>query len=141
MGIFTGLQHEFFDSAEQLVLVDPNFDKGFGLARFIIQGLLQSDRRGVSGRRRNALREDYHNDEEAYRHWIQNSFHGHELPVVVPPAICKETERTIVPRAGLEPFQMHLFLEQAEGYVNALEKSTSLLTTMREIFEHCAQND
>jgi hypothetical protein len=34
-----------------------------------------------------------------------------------------------------------LFLEQAEGYVKALEKSTSPLSTMREVFEHCAQND
>ena len=37
--------------------------------------------------------------------------------------------------------QKDLFLEQAEGYVKAVEKSTSPLSTMREFFEHCAQND
>jgi hypothetical protein len=29
-----------------------------------------------------------------------------------------------------------LFLEQAKGYVKALEKSTSPLSTMREVFEY-----
>jgi hypothetical protein len=33
------------------------------------------------------------------------------------------------------------FLEQAEGYVKPLEKSTSPLSTMREVFEHGAQNN
>jgi hypothetical protein len=37
--------------------------------------------------------------------------------------------------------QKHLFLEQAEGYVNALEKSTSRVLNWREVFEHGAQND
>jgi hypothetical protein len=37
--------------------------------------------------------------------------------------------------------QKHLFLEQAEGYVKALEKSTSPPSTLIEVFEHCAQND
>lgn len=104
MGILTGLQNECFDSAEQLALIDPNLDKAFILARFIIQDLPQSDRRGGSGRCRNALRDDYHTDEEEYghyRHWLQNSFDGHELPVGVPPAICMETERTIAPRSIL----------------------------------------
>src|SRR6266849_3704158 len=32
-----------------------------------------------------------------------------------------------------------LFLEQAKGYVKALEKSTSAPSTMREVFEHCAE--
>jgi hypothetical protein len=32
-------------------------------------------------------------------------------------------------------------MEQAEGYVKALEKSTSPPSTMREVLEHCAQND
>jgi len=36
--------------------------------------------------------------------------------------------------------QNRLFLEQAEGYVKALEKSTSPPSTMREVFEHCAEN-
>jgi len=31
-------------------------------------------------------------------------------------------------------------LEQAEGYVKALEKSTCQLSTVREVFEHGAQN-
>jgi hypothetical protein len=34
----------------------------------------------------------------------------------------------------------HLFLEQAEGYVKALEKSTCPLSTMKEVFEHGARN-
>jgi hypothetical protein len=37
--------------------------------------------------------------------------------------------------------QLHLFLEQAEGYVKALEKSTYPLSTMKEVFEHGVQND
>jgi len=32
-----------------------------------------------------------------------------------------------------------LFLEQAKGYVNALEKSTSAPSTMKEVFEPCAE--
>jgi hypothetical protein len=36
---------------------------------------------------------------------------------------------------------IYFFLEQAEGYVNALEKSTFRPSTIREVFEHCAQND
>jgi hypothetical protein len=35
----------------------------------------------------------------------------------------------------------NLFLEQAEGYAEALDKSTSPRSTMREVFEHCEQND
>jgi len=34
-----------------------------------------------------------------------------------------------------------LIFEQAEGYVKALEKSTSPLSTLKEVFEHGAQND
>jgi hypothetical protein len=34
-----------------------------------------------------------------------------------------------------------LFLEQAEGYVKALEKSTYPLSTMKEVFEHDARDD
>ena len=34
----------------------------------------------------------------------------------------------------------NLFLEQAEGYVKVLEKSTSRFSTMRGVFEHRAQN-
>jgi hypothetical protein len=34
-----------------------------------------------------------------------------------------------------------LFLEQAEGYVNALKKSTDPLSTMKEVFEHDARDD
>jgi hypothetical protein len=34
-----------------------------------------------------------------------------------------------------------LFLEQAEGYRNTLEKSTSQVLSWREVFEHGAQND
>jgi hypothetical protein len=37
--------------------------------------------------------------------------------------------------------QKHLFLEQAEGYVKALQKSTSPVLRWGEVFEHCAQND
>jgi hypothetical protein len=37
--------------------------------------------------------------------------------------------------------QNDLFVEQAEGYVKALEKSTSRVLNWREVFEHCAQND
>jgi hypothetical protein len=33
------------------------------------------------------------------------------------------------------------FLEQAEGYVKAPEKSTSRVLNLREVIEHCAQND
>jgi hypothetical protein len=32
-------------------------------------------------------------------------------------------------------------VEQAKGYVNALEKSTSPVLGLREVFEHCAQKD
>lgn len=35
----------------------------------------------------------------------------------------------------------HLFLEHMEGYVKDLEKSTSPLSTLREVFEHGPQND
>lgn len=34
----------------------------------------------------------------------------------------------------------HWYLEQAEGYVKVLEKSTSRFSTMRGGFEHRAQN-
>jgi hypothetical protein len=37
--------------------------------------------------------------------------------------------------------QIHFFLEQAEGYVKAPQKSTSRVLNWREVFEHCAQND
>ena len=36
---------------------------------------------------------------------------------------------------------IHLFLEQAEGYVKALEKSTFQVLSWREVFEHYGQND
>jgi hypothetical protein len=39
------------------------------------------------------------------------------------------------------PCHNDLFLEQAEGYVKYPEKSTSPLSTMKEVFEHGAQND
>jgi hypothetical protein len=42
--------------------------------------------------------------------------------------------------AQWECSQNHLFLEQAEGYVEAPEKSTSPRSTMKEIFEHCARS-
>jgi len=42
---------------------------------------------------------------------------------------------------GLQPSQNHLFLEQAEEYVKDPEKSTSPLSTLKEVFEHGAQND
>lgn len=35
----------------------------------------------------------------------------------------------------------YLFLEQAEGYVKTPEKSSSPLSTMREVFEHGGLND
>ncbi len=35
--------------------------------------------------------------------------------------------------------EKRLFLEQAEGYVKALEESTSPLSTMTEVFDHCVQ--
>jgi len=38
-------------------------------------------------------------------------------------------------------FLNHLFLEQAEGYVKAPEKSTSPHSTMTKDFEHCVEND
>ena len=38
-------------------------------------------------------------------------------------------------------FHNHLFLKQAEGYVKALEKSTSRILSWIEVFRHCAQND
>jgi hypothetical protein len=37
--------------------------------------------------------------------------------------------------------QNDLFLEQAEGYVKALEKSTSTPSTMRKVLEHYPEND
>jgi hypothetical protein len=37
--------------------------------------------------------------------------------------------------------QNDLFLVQAKGYAEALENSTSPPSTMRKVFEHCAQND
>ena len=40
----------------------------------------------------------------------------------------------------MEARQIYLFLEQAEGYVKALEKSTFRFSTMRGVFEHRAQN-
>jgi hypothetical protein len=39
----------------------------------------------------------------------------------------------------IRSFHNHLFLEQAEGYVKALEKSTSRVLSSREVFEHCVQ--
>jgi len=36
---------------------------------------------------------------------------------------------------------IHLFLEQAKGYGKALEKSTSPVLSLREVFKHCAQKD
>jgi hypothetical protein len=36
--------------------------------------------------------------------------------------------------------QIHLFLEPVEGYVKALEKSTSPLSAMKEFCEHRVQN-
>jgi hypothetical protein len=36
--------------------------------------------------------------------------------------------------------QKHLFLEQAEGYVKAPEKSTSWILNWREVFEHCTES-
>jgi len=32
-------------------------------------------------------------------------------------------------------------LEQTEGYVKALEKSTLRILSWSEVFEHCVQND
>jgi hypothetical protein len=40
----------------------------------------------------------------------------------------------------MEARQNYLFLEQAEGYVNALEKLTFRFSTMRGGFEHRAQH-
>ena len=52
---------------------------------------------------------------------------------------------TILMRSPLErnAWQLslkHFFLEQAEGYVKALEKSTFRFSTTRGVFEHRAQN-
>jgi hypothetical protein len=41
----------------------------------------------------------------------------------------------------MEARQNYLFLEQAEGYVKALEKSTSRDLSWREVYEPCVQND
>ena len=38
-------------------------------------------------------------------------------------------------------FQNDFLLEQAKGYVKALEKSTSRVLGLREVFEHCGEND
>jgi hypothetical protein len=56
---------------------------------------------------------------------------------------CSPSQVTVSPtiltwRRGL---QLHLFLEQVEGYVKALEKSTCPLSTITEVFEHCARKD
>ncbi len=40
----------------------------------------------------------------------------------------------------MEARQNYLFVELAEGYVKALEKSTFRFSTMRGVFEHRAQN-
>jgi hypothetical protein len=40
----------------------------------------------------------------------------------------------------MEARQNYLYLEQAEGYVKVLEKSTSRFPNMRGGFEHRAQN-
>jgi len=37
-------------------------------------------------------------------------------------------------------YQKDLFLNQAEGYVNALEKSTSPVKRLREVFEHSRES-
>jgi hypothetical protein len=39
------------------------------------------------------------------------------------------------------PSQNDLFLEQAKGYAEALEKSTSRVLSSREVYEPSAQND
>jgi hypothetical protein len=41
----------------------------------------------------------------------------------------------------MEARQNYLFVELAEGYVKALEKSTYPLSTMKEVFEHGAWDD
>jgi hypothetical protein len=38
------------------------------------------------------------------------------------------------------PDRYDVFVEPAGGYVKALEKSTSSLSTMREVFEHCTES-
>jgi hypothetical protein len=37
--------------------------------------------------------------------------------------------------------QEYFFFTRAQGYVKALEKSTSRVLSWREVFEHCAHND
>jgi hypothetical protein len=45
---------------------------------------------------------------------------------------------------GLERYDalrhIYLFLDKAEGYVNALEKSTSPVKRLREVFEHSRES-
>ena len=41
----------------------------------------------------------------------------------------------------MEARQNYLFVEQEEGYVKAMEKSTSRVLSWREVFELCSQND
>jgi len=41
---------------------------------------------------------------------------------------------------GLRSLHSALFLEQAEGYVKVLEKSTYLLSSRKEVSEHGAGN-
>lgn len=45
------------------------------------------------------------------------------------------------PRPHVLTGKNHLFLEQAEGYGKAPQKSTSRVLNWREVFEHCTQND
>jgi hypothetical protein len=53
---------------------------------------------------------------------------------------CPLTYAAITP--GQQPEgQNDLFLERPKGYVKVLEKSTSSLLTMREVFEHYPEND
>jgi hypothetical protein len=67
-------------------------------------------------------------------HWAadRNSNDNHRL--VQRPAE-EKTLRSIVRS------QFLLFLEQAKGYVKALEKSTSRALSLRDVYEPCAQID
>jgi hypothetical protein len=52
-----------------------------------------------------------------------------------------DREKVSYARGVTGKIQKHLFVEQTKGYVKALEKSTALPSTMKEVFEHGAQND
>ena len=67
---------------------------------------------------------------------------GSAKGTAIPPYSRVSSRLSEVNELRTEPMvENYLFLEQAEGYVKTPEKSSSPLSTMREVFEHGGPND